>query len=71
MTIVSSPIQSSKLLLVLASAVILASRPRRDPWPYFYFQTFTCFEMGPPLQREGRGGSDYYRSLPLYWRVTL
>jgi hypothetical protein len=45
-------------------------KPRRDAWPYFCsFQTFTCFEMGPPRRREE--GSDYYWSLPVYWGVTV
>jgi hypothetical protein len=56
---------STTLLLVLASRVVLRIRPRRDPWPYFVLsKTFTCFEMGPPLQWEE--GSDYYRSHPLF-----
>jgi hypothetical protein len=62
--------QSSILLLALTSTVVLGFEPRRDPWPYFYsFQTFTCFEMGPPFRQEV--GSDYCWSLQLYCGVTL
>jgi hypothetical protein len=39
----SNPVQSSKLLLALASTLILGCGTRRDPWPYFYFQTSMCF----------------------------
>jgi hypothetical protein len=47
------PVQSSKLLLVLDSTVILGFELRPDPWPYFCsFQTFECFEMGPHFRRE-------------------
>jgi hypothetical protein len=52
-----------ELLRALASTVVLGFGPCQDPWPYFFsFQTFTCFEMGPPVCREE--GSDYYWSLP-------
>jgi hypothetical protein len=63
------PIQSSNLLLALASTVIPGIRPCWDPRPYFSsLQTFTCFKMGPFLWREDE--SVYYWSLPLYWGVT-
>jgi hypothetical protein len=56
-------LQRSKQLLALASRVVLDNGAHRDPWPYFSsFQTFTCFEMGPRLQREE--GSDYYWYIP-------
>jgi hypothetical protein len=43
------PVKSSRLLMVLASTVILCFWLRREPWPYFCsFQIYTCFEMGPP-----------------------
>jgi hypothetical protein len=45
--------RSVRLLLALASTVILGFQSRRDPWPYFSF--------------EREEGSDYYWSLPLYW----
>jgi hypothetical protein len=62
-----NPVQSSKLLLALASTVVLGLEPHQDPWSYlfFSFQTFTCFEMRRPLQW------DYYRSLPFSWGVIL
>jgi hypothetical protein len=44
----------------------------RAPWPYFcFFQTFTCFELGPPLRREER--SLYNWSLPsaAEWLLAL
>jgi hypothetical protein len=51
-------VQCTKLLLVLASTVVLGIGPRRDPRLYFCSsQTFTYFEMGAPLRREE--GSDY------------
>jgi hypothetical protein len=57
----TSPIQSSTLLLALASTVVLGFEAHRDPWPHFCsFQIFTCFEMGPPLWREEV--YDYYWS---------
>jgi hypothetical protein len=58
-----------KLLLAFASTVSLGLGSRWNPWPYFFVhsKTFTCFEMGPPQRQEG---SDYCRSLPLYWGVT-
>jgi hypothetical protein len=56
------PVQSNKLLLAFASTI---TRPR----PYFCsFRTLSYFEMWHSLRPEG--GSDYYRSLPLYWGVT-
>jgi hypothetical protein len=59
----SQPLQSSKLLLALASTVVLGFGPRQDPWPYICpFHAFTCFEMGPPLWQEEE--SVYYWSLP-------
>jgi hypothetical protein len=65
-----TPVQSSKLLLVLASRVVLGFLPRRDPCSYFCFlQTFLCFEMGPPFRREE--GSDYCWSPHLSWGVWL
>jgi hypothetical protein len=69
----SSPFYSSKLLLVLASTVVLDFGPLRDPWPCSCsFHTSTCFEMGPPLRwEEGSDGSDYCWSLILYLGVTL
>jgi hypothetical protein len=49
---VSSTVWPSKMLLALASTVVLGLGPRRDPWPYFrFFQTFTCFGIGPPSTR--------------------
>jgi hypothetical protein len=66
----SSPVQASKLLMALNSTVVLGFGPRRNPWPYIcYFQTFTCFEMGPSFWQEE--GSDYYWSFPVCWGVTL
>jgi hypothetical protein len=66
----SSPVKSSKLLLALASTVILGFGPLQDPCPYFcLFETFVCLEMGPPFW-QGEG-SDYCWSLRLYWGVTL
>jgi hypothetical protein len=54
----SSPVQSSKLLLVLASTVLLRIGSRREPSPYFCsFQTFACFEMGHPLRHEEESNS--------------
>jgi hypothetical protein len=44
----------SILLSALASIVLLGLGSGRDPGPYFYFQDFRCFEIGPPLQREQR-----------------
>jgi hypothetical protein len=43
---------SVKLLLILASTVILGFQSRRDPRPYLFFNTSACFEMRTPLQRE-------------------
>jgi hypothetical protein len=58
-----TPVQSSKLLLVLASTVVLGFVPHRDPWQYFSsFRTFMCFEMGPPFRRDE--GSGYFCSPP-------
>jgi hypothetical protein len=58
-----TPVQSNKLLLVLASTVILDFEPLRSPRPYFCsFQTSTCFEMGPSLRQQEV--SDYCWSLP-------
>jgi hypothetical protein len=45
-----------KLVLTIASTVILGFDSRRDPWPHF-FKSFKCFEMGPSLQQEE--GSNY------------
>jgi hypothetical protein len=60
------PVLSSKLLLVLASQSFFVSGPVGTHDHIFVLsKTFTCFEIGPPLQREE--GSDYYWSLPLYW----
>jgi hypothetical protein len=62
--------QSSKLLLALASTVVLVIGSHQDQWPYFCsLQTSTCCEMRLSLQPEE--GSDYYCSLPFYWGVTL
>jgi hypothetical protein len=55
--------QSSTFLLALAST-ILGFGPPWCSWLYFCSSiTFMCFEMGPPLRREG--------SLTLEWGVTL
>jgi hypothetical protein len=55
-------VQSSQLLLAPASTVALGIGPRRDPWLHFCsFQTFGCFESGPPLR--GEKWSDYCWSL--------
>jgi hypothetical protein len=53
---------SGKLLLVLASTVVLGIGTHYRI--YFSFQTFAYFEMGHPLRREK--GSDSYWSLPFY-----
>jgi hypothetical protein len=51
--------------LALASTVILGFESHQGPRPYFFlFKTFTCFEMGVPLQREE--GYNYYWLFPLY-----
>lgn len=39
-----SPFQSCKLLLALASTVILELRPHQYPWPYFSLQTLHVFK---------------------------
>jgi hypothetical protein len=65
----ANPSQSIKLPLAFTNTVILGTGPHQEPWPFFCsVQTFTCFEMGPPLQEEE--GSVYYWLLSLYWGVA-
>jgi hypothetical protein len=51
-------------MLALASAAVSGPIGTYDHI-FVFSKPFTCFEMGPPLQREE--GSEYYWSLPLYW----
>jgi hypothetical protein len=53
-----------KLLLALASTVLLGFGSRRDHI-FFLLKTCTCFEMGALLQRDEE--HDCYWSLPFYW----
>jgi hypothetical protein len=57
--------QLVKLLLALASTVILGLSPAGIHDHIFFSKNFACFEIRPSLQREV-GGYDYYWSLPFY-----
>jgi hypothetical protein len=59
-----TPVQCSKLLLVLANTVVLDFGTH----VHIFFCPNFCFEMGPPFQREE--GFDYCLSVPLYWQVS-
>jgi hypothetical protein len=53
---------SVKLLLVIASSVVLDFESHWDPWPYSSFQDFYVFSNGASLRRKEE--SDHYGSLP-------
>jgi hypothetical protein len=64
--------RSVRLLVVLASTVILGFESRRDPWPYFSFPS-ACFEVGPilPWEEESRVDSgEHSQTGPLFDSVS-